>query len=70
MDLDELAQVLTDLRPGQEACIHHDVYADLFPPGDPDDGARMRCHEFARQYGCTIMNDSPHEEICFRRASD
>ncbi|ACL57231.1 hypothetical protein [Methylobacterium nodulans] len=70
MTQDELERLLIGLQPGQEACIHHDVYASLFPPGEPDDGARGRFYEFARRYGCTIMNDPPHDEICFRRASD
>jgi hypothetical protein len=38
--LDDLANELRDLKSGRVAAIHKDVYADLFPPGEPDEPAR------------------------------
>jgi hypothetical protein len=43
MSLDELRATLVALAPGKCAGIHHDVYAELFPPGEPDENARAAC---------------------------
>jgi hypothetical protein len=56
MSLDELRTTLMALPAGKYAGIHHDVYAGLFPPGEPDESARAACHEFAKSLGCTIDN--------------
>jgi hypothetical protein len=56
MTLDDLSKALAKLQPGQTAGIHKDVYADLFPPGEPDENARARCFEFARLHECRIDN--------------
>jgi hypothetical protein len=42
MNLDDLGDKLAALNPGDLAEVPYDVYALLFPPGEPDDNARMR----------------------------
>ena len=54
MTLDDLAEALVLLQPGQAAGINKDAYADLFPPGEPDENARARCYQFAHIYDCRI----------------
>ena len=61
MTVDELRATLTNLQPGKTAGIHHDIYAELFPPGEPDEGARAACYNFAKSLGCRIEN-KPHEK--------
>jgi hypothetical protein len=56
MTLDELAQKLDEMVPGQSAAVHHDLFADLFLPGEPDSRAREACYRFARQHGCRVEN--------------
>jgi hypothetical protein len=56
MTLEELGETLDDMEPGKFARIDHDLFADLFRPGEPDDGARDACLKFARQHGCRIEN--------------
>lgn len=56
MTLDELGQTLDEMRPGNFAAISHDVFADLFPPGEPDECSRVACLLFAKQHGCCIEN--------------
>jgi len=56
MTLDELGKTLDKLQPGGRSGIHHHVFAELFPPGEPDDAAREACLKFARQHGCQIDN--------------
>lgn len=50
--------VLIALATDKCAGIHHDVYADLFPPGEPDENARAACYAFAKSVGCRIENKS------------
>jgi hypothetical protein len=56
MKLEELAAELDKLTPGKRLGISHDLFADLFPPGEPDDRAREACLRFAKQHGCHIDN--------------
>lgn len=65
MNLDELRVQLLALQAGQMAGIHHDVYADLFPPGEPDENARAACLDFARSVGCRIENRPAEETVWF-----
>jgi hypothetical protein len=65
MTLAELGTRLNEMRPGQFAAIHHDLFADLFPPGEPDDNARTACLAFARQHGCRIENKPSQGELWF-----
>jgi hypothetical protein len=44
------------MESGKFARIDHDLFADLFPPGEPDVGAaREACWQFARQHGCRAL---------------
>ena len=54
MTLAELRAKLAGLKPGQMVAVHHDVYARLFPPGEPDERAREECYKFAKAAGCRI----------------
>jgi hypothetical protein len=65
MTLDDLGTALTKLEPGKYAAIHHDLFADLFPPGEPDDRARAACLQFASQHGCRIENKPERSELWF-----
>ena len=65
MSLDELRATLAALAPGKCAGIHHDVYADLFPPGEPDETARTACYAFAKSVGCRIENKRNEKTIWF-----
>lgn len=63
-ELKDLKSELDALSPGDATGIPYDVYADIFPPGEPDDGARGRALVFARACGCTIDN-KPADEIVY-----
>ena len=65
MTLNDLSDQLKALPKGKAAGIHHEVYADLFPPGEPDEGARERCYEFAKALGCRIENEPAHKTVWF-----
>ncbi len=62
MTLDEFGSILDDLKPGFGAHMRHSSYELLFPPGEPDQGARKRAYDFARDRGCKIDN-SPKEQL-------
>jgi hypothetical protein len=63
--LEEFGKTLDEVQPGKYAVIRYDLYADLFPPGEPDEGARAFCLAFARQHGCRIENKLDKGEIWF-----
>jgi hypothetical protein len=65
MSLDELRATLTALPAGQCAGIHHDLYAELFPPGEPHESARAACYEVAKSLGCTIDNRPGERTVWF-----
>lgn len=65
MSLDELWATLVALAPGKCAGIHHDVYAELFPPGEPDENARAACYAFATLVGCRIENKPNEKTVWF-----
>ena len=65
MSLDDFATVLANLHPGQEARIRYHVYAALFPPGEPDEGSRERCYNFAKEHGCLIHNRLEEQAVDF-----
>jgi hypothetical protein len=56
MTLVELGWILDEMKPGNSAAIRYDMFADLFPPGDPDESARAACLSFAQQHGCRVEN--------------
>jgi len=43
------------------------VYAVLFPPGEPDDGARVAAFGFAREHGCVMENQPRAQQVVFTR---
>jgi hypothetical protein len=56
LTLTDFGDMLRPLSVGQRATLPYATYELLFPPGEPDDGARIRAFEFARSYGCEIDN--------------
>jgi len=65
MNLEELRATLVALTPGNCAGIHHDVYAELFPPGEPDENAPATCYAFAISVGCRIENEPNEKTVWF-----
>jgi hypothetical protein len=65
MSLEELRAILVTLAPGKCAGIHYDVYAELFPPGEPDQNARVACSVFAQSVGCRIENKPEETTLWF-----
>ncbi len=56
MTLSDLHGLLCGLSVGQTCSLPLNVYELLFPPGEPDQGARARAFAFARSRGCEIQN--------------
>ena len=65
MTREELKATLTSLEPGKAAGLHHEVYAELFPPGEPDETARATAHELAKSTGCRIENKPNAQTVWF-----
>jgi hypothetical protein len=63
--LPDLQAELKALAPGAACCIHHDTFAELFPPGEPDDSARRAALAFAKANGCIIDNRPSEQTLCF-----
>jgi hypothetical protein len=36
--------------------VNHDIFALLFPPGEPDERSREACYNFAQRHACIIDN--------------
>jgi hypothetical protein len=65
----ELAEMLTDMPAGEAFHLPYDAFADLFPPGEPDEGARTRAVEFAKLTDCLIENRPESSEVLFVKPS-
>jgi hypothetical protein len=52
--LDELKAALKRMKREDVGHMHYDSYADLFPPGKTDKGARAKAIAFANANGCRI----------------
>jgi hypothetical protein len=65
MTLEGLKATLIGLQPGKAAGLHHEVYAELFPPGEPDERARAAAYELAKSTGCRIENKPNVQTIWF-----
>jgi hypothetical protein len=63
LTLSEFGDMLRMLAVGQSAALPY--YAHLFPPGEPDEGARGRAYEFARAHGCEIDNQKAAKQANF-----
>jgi hypothetical protein len=63
--LDDLKAELAATEPGEETCVAYGQYALLFPPGEPDQGARLAAAAFAKANGCTISNRPDDNLVCF-----
>jgi hypothetical protein len=63
--LDDLKAELAATKPGEETCVAYGQYALLFPPGEPDQGARLAAAAFAKANGCTISNRPYDILVCF-----
>lgn len=65
MNLDELKVEMAKMKKGQMIDISHEVYSDLFPPGEPDENARAACYDFAKANGCRIENKPSKQQVWF-----
>lgn len=65
MTLDDLDKILGELEPGKGARVPYDVYGLLFPPGEPDDGARGRAKNFANARNVKIDNRADDNAVWF-----
>jgi hypothetical protein len=62
---DDLRTELQAIAQGEMAVIDHDVYAELFPPGEPDERAREVCYNFAKALRCRIENKPADKTVWF-----
>ena len=67
MTREELRTILIDLEPGRAAGLHHAVYAELFPPGEPDQTARAAAHELAKSTGCRFEHRPNVQTVWFMK---
>ncbi len=65
LNLTDFGDMLRPLSVGQRATLPYSTYELFFPPGEPDDGARIRAFEFARSYGCEIDNQPSAGQVSF-----
>jgi hypothetical protein len=65
--LEEFHHLLCGLSVGQFCELPYNVFELLFPPGEPDDGARVRAYEFARNHGCEIDNRAADQKVVFTK---
>jgi hypothetical protein len=69
MPLDEFRAALQALPAGMSLHVTYDSFSKLFPPGEPDDGARARALQLAMANGCYIENRPQSHEIIFVKCS-
>lgn len=63
--IDDLRREIYACPKGGAVGLDYETYADLFPPGEPDDRARERALGFARGLGCTIDNRPAERRVFF-----
>ncbi len=56
MTLDDFSDTLREVEPGKGARVPYEIYAMLFPPGEPDQRARGAAANFAKAHKCKIEN--------------
>jgi hypothetical protein len=59
--------MLRHVAPGQAFHVPYEVFADLFPPGLPDDGAKEAARRWAQAKGLEIENRPDRAEVLFVR---
>jgi hypothetical protein len=69
MTLDEFGETLNNLTPGKGARVPYDLYEKLFPPGEPDHGARESAYNFARAHDVKINNRPDDNAVWFYKDS-
>lgn len=62
-----LSERLGKLPVGQRTALPYSVYGLLFPPGEPDEGARVAAFVFARDHGCVIENQPGARQVVFTK---
>ena len=62
-----LSERLGKLSLGERTALPYSVYATLFPPGEPDDDARVAAFTFAREHGCVIENQPAAQQVVFTK---
>jgi hypothetical protein len=67
--LEDLNAELAAMEPGEETCVAYGQYALLFPPGEPDQDARLAAAAFAKANGCTTSNRLNDNLVCFVKPS-
>jgi hypothetical protein len=67
MTRDDLKAKLEGLKPGEGARVPYDLYAMLFPPGEPDQGARKEAYDFAKALNVKIDNRPDDNAVWFFR---
>jgi hypothetical protein len=65
--LAQLSDRLSSLSVGQRTALPYSVYAVLFPPGEPDDGARVAAFGFAREHRCAMENRPRALQVVFTK---
>jgi len=65
--LAHLSELLQRLPVGQSRAIPYSVYQVLFPPGEPDGGARVLAFRFAGEHGCVIENQPRALQVVFTK---
>jgi hypothetical protein len=51
-----LKSYLLEMPPGHIFDLTYKLFADVFPPGEPDAAAREMLHAFAEECGCDAFN--------------
>jgi hypothetical protein len=67
--LAQLSDRLRALAVGQRSALPYSVYALLFPPGEPDDDARVAAFGFAREHGCVLEHQPRAQQVLFIKKS-
>jgi hypothetical protein len=58
-----LKSYLLDMPRGHVFDLTYAQFADVFPPGEPDTGARQSLRKFAEECGCDLKNNA--DEVRF-----
>jgi hypothetical protein len=65
--LEQFAEILRHLRPGEAAEMTDDVFELFFPPGTKDDAAKGRALTFAWENGCVIDRRNEKTAVYFMK---